>query len=74
MQARRALLGSQSEVVLYVYMSVRYGSTIEIYGFTRSLRTSLARAAHDAIAMDIEVEDSEDRRRRQNESRCMEDG
>ena len=55
-------------------MSVRYGSTIEIYGFTRSLRTSLARAAHDAIAMDIEVEDSEDRRRRQNESRCMEDG
>ena len=73
MQARRALLGSQSEVV-FVCMSVRYGSTIEIYGFTRSLRTSLARAAHDAIAMDIEVEDSEDRRRRQNESRCMEDG
>ena len=57
-------------------MSVRYGFTIEIYGFRHSLYTCLARAAH-AIAMEIahiEVEDSEDRRRRQNESRCMEDG
>ena len=52
-------------------MSVRYGFTIEIYGFTHSLCTSLARAAY---AMEIEVEDSEDRRRWQNESRCMEDG
>ena len=52
-------------------MSVRYGFTIEIYGFTYSLRTSLARAAY---AMEIEVEDSEDRRQCQNESRCMEDG
>ena len=51
MQARRALLGSQSEVVLYVYMSVRYGSTIEIYGFTRSLRTSLARATRESVVM-----------------------
>ena len=34
----------------------------------------LARAAHDAIVMEGEVKDSEDRRRRQNESRCMEDG
>ena len=55
-------------------MSVRYGFTIEIYGFTHSLRTSLACAVHDTIAMEIKVEDSEDRRRRQNESRCMEDG
>ena len=46
-------------------MSVRYGFTVEIYGFGHSLR-----AAHDAIAMAIEVEDSEDRRRHQNESRC----
>ena len=57
-------------------MSVRYGFTIEIYRFTHSLRTFLARAAHDAIAMEleIEVEDLEDRRQRQNKSRCMEDG
>ena len=27
------------------------------------LRTSLARAAHDAIVMEVEVEDSADRRR-----------
>ena len=51
-------------------MSVHYGFMIEIYGFRHSLRTSLARAAHDAIAM---VEDLEDRRQRQSESRCMED-
>ena len=43
-------------------MSVCYGFTIEIYGSMHSLRTSLARAVHDAIAMEIEVEDSEDRR------------
>ena len=55
-------------------MYVRYGFMVEIYGFRHSLRTCLACAAHDAIAMEIEVEDSEDRRRRQNESRCMEDG
>ena len=55
-------------------MSVRYRFTVEIYGFRHSLRTCLARAAHDAIAMEIEVENSEDRRRRQNESRCMGDG
>ena len=51
-------------------MSVHYGFLIEIYGFTHSLRTSLARAAHDAIVMEIKVKDSENRRRRQNESRC----
>ena len=43
-------------------MSVRYGFTIEIYGFLYSLRTSLAHAAYDAIRMEIEVEDLEDRR------------
>ena len=42
-------------------MSVRYGFTVEIYGFRHSLRSCLARAAHDAIAMEIEVEDSEER-------------
>ena len=35
-QARRALVGSLSEVVFC--MSVRYGFTIEIYEFTHSLR------------------------------------
>ena len=30
-------------------------------------------AAHNAIAMEIKVEDLEDRRRCQNGSRCMED-
>ena len=57
-------------------MSVRYRFTIEIYGFTHSSHTFLARAAHDAIARDghIEVEDSEDRSRRQNKSRDTEDG
>ena len=55
-------------------MSVCYGFTVEIYGFRHSLRTCLACAAHDAIAMEIKVKDSEDRRQRQNESRCMEDG
>ena len=56
---------------MYVCMSVRNGFTIEIYGFMHSLHTSLARATHDAIAIEIEVKD---RRRHQNESRCMEDG
>ena len=57
-------------------MYVCYGFRIEIYRFTHSLRIFLARAAHDAIAMEleIEVENSEDRRQRQNKSRYMEDG
>jgi len=59
---------------MYVCVSVRNGFTIEICGFTHSLRTSLARVAHDVIVMEAEVKDSEDRRRRQNEFRCMEDG
>ena len=38
-------------------MSVRYGFTIEVYGFMHTLRTFLARAAHDAMTGHIEVED-----------------
>ena len=61
---------------MYVYMSVRNGFTIEIYEFMHSLCTfwhvPLRMPSHNG--MEIEVEDSEDRRRRQNESRCMEDG
>ena len=53
-------------------MSGSNGFKIEIYGFTHSLRTFLARDTHDAIAM--VVEDSEDRRRCQNKSRDIEDG
>ena len=57
-------------------MSVRNGFTIEIYRFMHSLRTfwhvPLRMPSRDG--MEIEVEDSEDRRRRQNKSRCMEDG
>ena len=37
-------------VCMYVGMYVRYGFTIKIYGFAHSLCTSLACAAHDAIA------------------------
>ena len=50
---------------MYVCMYVRNR-------FTPSLRTSSARATHDAITM--EVEDSEDAGRRlcQNDSRCTE--
>ena len=41
-------------------MYVRNRFTIEIYWLTHSVHTSynLARAAHDAIAMESEVEDS----------------
>ena len=34
-------------------MYVRYGFTIEIYGFTHTLRTCLARDTHDAIAIEV---------------------
>jgi len=55
-QARWALIvGSKSEVVfvcVFVCMSVHYGFAVEIYGFRYSLRTCLARDAHDAIAME----------------------
>ena len=62
--------------VRYRFTIEIYGFTIEIYGFVHSLRTFLPRAAHDSIMHDgdIEVEDSEDRSRRQNKSRDMEDG
>ena len=66
MQVRRALVGSYSEAVL-VCMYV----CIHTYKLTCSLRTFLVRASHDAIAM--EIEDSENRRQCQNESRDMED-
>ena len=39
---------------MYVCMSVCYGFTIEVYGFTHSV--PLGMAAHDAIV--VEVEDS----------------
>ena len=39
-------------------MSVYHKFTIEIYRFTHSLRTSLARAAHNVIAVeDSRIED-----------------
>ena len=43
---------------MYVCMYVHNGFTIEIYGFMHSLRTSLARATHDAIVMEVEIENS----------------
>ena len=48
-------------------MSVRYGFTIEIYGFTHSLHTFLAHAVMmQPRAMEVEdSEQSEDRSRRQ---------
>ena len=58
-------------ICMYVCMSVCMSVC---NGFTHSLRTFLARYAHDAIAMEVKVEDSEDRRRRQNKSRDIEDG
>ena len=59
---------------MYVCTSVRYGFTIEIYGFTHTLPIFLARAAHDAIAHAMEVEDLEDRSQHQNLSRDIEVG
>ena len=57
-------------------MSVRYGVTIEIYGFMHSLRTFWLVPLRMPLCdgMEIEVEESEHRRQCQNESRCMEDG
>ena len=63
-------------VCMYVCMSVCNGFTIEIYRFMHSLRifwhVPLMMPSCDGV--EIEVKDSENRRRRQNESRCMEDG
>ena len=50
-------------MTMYVCMSVYNGFTIEIYRFTHSLCTFLARAAHGAV--DIVMEDSEDTRQEQ---------
>ena len=64
-------------VSMYVYMYVCLSVTGLRLKYTGLrivyVRTSLARTARDSIAMEVEVEYS-DRRRRQNESRCMEDG
>ena len=54
-------------------MSVRYGFTVEIYGFRHSVPVWHVLLTMPS-RMEIEVEDSEDRRRHKNESRCMEDG
>ena len=59
-------------VCMYVRMSVHNGFTIEIYGFMHSSCTfwhvPLRMPSRDG--MDIEVEDSKDRGRCQNKSRC----
>ena len=70
MQVRWALVGSQSEVVL-VCMSIT-GLRLKYTGLC-IVYVLLAHATHDAIVMEIEVENLEDRRRCQNESRDMKD-
>ena len=57
-------------------MSVCNGFTIEIYRLMHSLCTfwHVLLRMPSCDGMEVEVEDSEDRKRRQNESRCMEDG
>ena len=63
---------------MYVYMYVCMYVCLSVTGLRLKytvlciVYVSLARAAQDAIARDSM--DSEDRRRRHNESRCMEDG
>ena len=58
---------------MYVRMSVCNGFMIEIYEFMHSLRTLPLRMPSRDGGIEIEDEEEEDRRR-QNESRCMEDG
>ena len=62
---------------MYVCLSVKglqlkYTGLCIVYVLFGTCRSG----CHHAMAhgTEIEVEDSEDRRRRQNESRCMEDG
>ena len=59
---------------MFVCLYVHNGFTIEIYGFMHSLRTFW----HVPLRIPLHDEDQgrvlEDRRRCQNESRCMEDG
>ena len=79
MQAQRALVGPQSEVVLvcmYVCLFVtglqlKYTGLCIVYVLFATCRSGCHRAV--AHGVEIEVEDSEDIRRCQNESRCMED-
>ena len=70
---------------MYVCMSVRNALTglglkctglCIVYVPFGTCRSGCIARWHEARldGMEIEVEDSEDRRRRQNESRCMEDG
>ena len=56
---------------MYVCMSICNGFMI-VYVPSDTLPSECHRTT--AHGMEIEVEDSEDRRRCQNESRCMEDG
>ena len=60
-------------VCMYVCMYVGNGVMIEIYGFTHRLCAFLACDADDAIAMEVEVKESENRRRHQNKSRDIEE-
>ena len=83
MQAQRALVGPQCEVVLvcmyacmYVCLFVtglrlKYTGLCIVYVPFGTCRSGCHRAM--AHGVEIEVEDSEDIRRRQNESRYMED-
>ena len=79
MQAQRALVGPQSEVVLvcmYVCMFVtglrlKYTGLCIVYVPFGTCCSGCHRAMVHGV--EIEVQDSEDIRRRQNESRYMED-
>ena len=64
-QARQALVGYFVLVCTYICMFVCNGITIKIYGFTHSLCTILAYATYEAMAMEVEVENLEERREHQ---------
>ena len=57
-----SIIGIYTSLLLFIYYMSVTGLRSKYTGFTHSLCTSLARAAHDAIAMEVEVKDSEDRR------------
>ena len=61
---------------MYVCKSVRNRFTIEIDEFMHSSRTfwHMLLRMPSCDGMEVEIKDSEDRRQRQNESRCMKDG
>ena len=46
-------VGEPENTINVESLTVRYRFTIEIYGFTQTLRTCLARDTHDAIAMEV---------------------